>query len=114
MFKCSSVEINELVSILVDNAIKHSEKNSFVDIIKENPLPMSKYYFNVLETTGFLNLELSFKSLCDFQNYFVKNYFNTEVIKRYVASEISDWPLFCEYHYALREFSFNSNKNIFP
>ena len=69
---------------------------------------MSKYYFNVLETTGYLNLELSFKSLCDFQNYFVKNYFNTEVINRYVASEISDWSLFSEYHYALKKFSFNS------
>ena len=69
---------------------------------------MAKYYFNVLETTGYLNLELSFKSLCDFQNYFVKNYFNKEVINRYVASEISDWSLFSEYHSALREFSFNS------
>ena len=88
--------------------IKHNEKNAFDDIIKENPLPMSKYYFNVLETTGYLNIELSFKSLCDFQNYFVKNYFNKEVINRYVASEISDWSLFSEYHSALREFSFNS------
>ena len=86
----------------------NNEKKAFDDIIKLNPVPMSKYYFNVLETTGFLNIELSFKSLCDFQNYLVKNYFNTEVINRYVASEISDWSLFSEYHYALREFSFNS------
>ena len=40
--------------------------------------------------------------------FFVKHYFNTEVINRYVASETSDWPLFSEYHCALREFSFNS------
>ena len=91
-----------------EKEIKHNEKKAFDDIIKLNPVPMSKYYFNVLETTGFLNIELSFKSLCDFQNYLVKNYFNTEVINRYVASEISDWSLFSEYHYALREFSFNS------
>ena len=91
-----------------EKEIKNDEKKSFNDIIKENPLPMSQYYYNVLETTGFLNIELSFKSLCDFQNYYVKNYYNTEVINRYTASEISDWSLFSEYHYAIREFSFNS------
>ena len=97
-----------------EKEIKNDEKNSFEEIIKENPLPMSKYYFNVLETTGYLNIELSFKSLCDFQNYFVKNYFNKEVINRYVPSEISDWSLFSEYHSSLREFSFNSQfENIY-
>ena len=45
-----------------EKEIKYNEKNLFNDIIKINPLPMAKYYFNVLETTGYLNLELSFKS----------------------------------------------------
>ena len=62
----------------------------------------------ILETTGYLNIELSFKSLCDYQNYSIKNYYNSEVIKRYVNSDISDWPKFSEYFFALREFSFNS------
>ena len=68
---------------------------------------MMKYYYCVLETTGYLNIELSFKSLCDYQNYSIKNYYNSDVIKRYVSSDISDWPRFAEYYFALREFSFN-------
>ena len=90
-----------------EKEIKKNEKHSFDDIIKEHPLDMMKYYYCILETTGYLNIELSFKSLCDYQNYSVKNYFNSEVIKRYVNSDISDWPRFTEYYFSLREFSFN-------
>ena len=32
MFKCSNVEMNELVSILVDNAIKHSNKGTHIKV----------------------------------------------------------------------------------
>ena len=88
--------------------IKKNEKHAFDNIIKEHPLDMMKYAYCVLETTGYLNIELSFKSLCDYQNYSIKNYFNSEVIKRYVSSEISDWSRFSEYYFALKEFSFNS------
>ena len=90
-----------------EKEIRKNEKHSFDTIIKEHPLDMMKYYFCVLETTGYLNIELSFKSLCDYQNYSVKNYFNSDVIKRYVSSDISDWPRFSEYYFSLREFSFN-------
>ena len=91
-----------------EKEIKKDEKNAFNNIIKEHPLDMMKYYYCILETTGYLNIELSFKSLCDYQNYSIKNYYNSEVIKRYVNSDISDWPKFSEYFFALREFSFNS------
>ena len=90
-----------------EKEIKKNEKHSFDNIIKEHPLDMMKYYYCVLETTGYLNIELSFKSLCDYQNYSIKNYYNSDVIKRYVSSDISDWPRFAEYYFALREFSFN-------
>ena len=42
-----------------------------------------KYYFCVLETSGYLNIELAFKALVDYQNSAVKKYFNEDVIKRY-------------------------------
>ena len=84
------------------------ENEKFESIIKEHPLDMKEYYYCVLETTGFFNTELSFKSLCDYQNYATKYYYNTEVINRYVNWDISDWPRFSEYYFALREFSFNS------
>ena len=32
LFKCNSIEINELLSILIDNAIKHSTKKSHINI----------------------------------------------------------------------------------
>lgn len=36
MLKCSGVEINELISILLDNAIKHSYKNTNINVILNN------------------------------------------------------------------------------
>ena len=36
MLKCSGVEINELMSILLDNAIKHSYKNTNINVILNN------------------------------------------------------------------------------
>jgi hypothetical protein len=94
--------ISDFEKLILDN-----ENKEYDDIIKNHPKELMKYYFCVLETSGYLNIELAFKALVDYQNSAVKKYFNEDVIKRYVNPKSRDWSTFALYNKSLTSFSFD-------
>jgi hypothetical protein len=69
----------------------------------------SKYFYNILESSGYLNIELSFKSLCDYQNMQVRNYF-LEVYERYSDPLSRDWVTLSSLNHSRTAFnSFNKS-----
>ena len=76
-----------LISEFEANIISNEQYDT---IIKANSYQLMKYYFSIIETTGYLNIELAFKGLIDYQNSNIKSYFN-EVIDRYVNPQSRDW-----------------------
>lgn len=90
-----------------EKLILGNENKEYDDILKNHPKELMKYYFCVLETSGYLNIELAFKALVDYQNSAVKKYFNEDVIKRYVNPKSRDWSTFALYNKSLSSFSFD-------
>ena len=93
------------------NLISDFEKNilnneNYIDILENNPDYLMKYFYNILETTGYYNIELCFKALSDYQNSIIKKYFN-QVINRYLNSNMSDWNKYSLYKRTLQNFSFD-------
>lgn len=92
-----------LISEFEANIISNEQYDT---IIKANSYQLMKYYFSIIETTGYLNIELAFKGLIDYQNSNIKSYFN-EVIDRYVNPQSRDWSSFALLHQSEKSFSFD-------
>ena len=94
------------------NLISEFEKNiisntSYEHILIRHYQALMKYYYCVIETTGYFNIELAFKALTDYQNNGVKLYFN-DVIHKYVNPKSRDWSSFALHKQACTSFSFDS------
>ncbi|MCQ2815670.1 MAG: hypothetical protein MJ252_00240 [archaeon] len=97
------------------NLISEFEKNILMDdsykyIIATHPKDMIKYYFNKIETSGYLNTELTFNSLCDYQNKKVQSYY-MDIIPKYLNPKSNDWSAFALENISESSYSFNSNNS---
>jgi len=71
-------------------------------------------YYNILtETSGYLNIELTFKSISDYQNTFAKIFFS-ETIEKYLNSSSRDWVALNSLKTALRNFQYNIGSLTYP
>ena len=92
-----------LISEFENEIISNEE---YANIIKEKSNDLMKYYFCIIETTGYLNLELSVKALFDYQNANIKSYFR-DVISRYINANSRDWSICTSASQSKKNFSFN-------
>lgn len=67
---------------------------------------LTNYYLNVLESSGYLNIELSFKALCDYQQQITRNYF-IQILENYIEHSQRDWVITASLNYAKEAFNYN-------
>lgn len=71
-------------------------------------------YYNILtETSGYLNIELTFKAISEYQNSFAKNFFS-ETIEKYLNSSSRDWVALNSLKTALRSFEYSTGSLTYP
>lgn len=95
-------KINEKPKIFVSSIAKLKKS-------KENLI----YYNILIETSGYLNVELTFKSISEYQNNFAKIYFS-ETIEKYLNSSSRDWVALNSLKTAFSNFDYNIGSLTYP
>ncbi len=86
--------------------------NTPVTQIKKNKENL--IYYNILiETSGYLNIELTFKSITEYQNTFSKIFYS-ETIEKYLNSSSRDWVVLNSLNSVLNYFEYNIASLSFP
>jgi hypothetical protein len=78
--------ISEFEKLILDKPILF---NSIFNTTNRENL---KYFYYVLECSGYLNIELSFKSICDYQHQLIKILYKT-ISSKYLHFSTRDWVL---------------------
>jgi len=88
---------------LFNNPLTNIKKN------KENLI----YYNILIETSGYLNIELTFKSISEYQNTFAKLFF-IDTIEKYLNSSSRDWVALNSLKTALNNFEYSTTSLSYP
>jgi hypothetical protein len=87
--------------------------NLYNSILNTTSKQNLKYYYNVLESAGYLNIELSFKSVCDYQHQMVKIFYK-DIVDRYSHFSTRDWVLKASLLNSRKNFNFSVNSLNYP
>ena len=79
-----------------------------IDYSKKSVEEMIKYYFNVIELSGYYNIKKSLFGLIEYQNQIVKKYLFS-VVDKYQLVTSKDWSHRTSYEYSRFLFQYNNN-----
>lgn len=119
--------INESEIFKIKNFHQHALNliNDFEKKLAEKPKILSSsivniknkqnliYYISVAETSGYLNIELTFKAIVEYQNIFAKIFF-AEIIEKYLNFTSRDWVALNSLKTSLKNFEFNIESITYP
>jgi hypothetical protein len=120
----STITENEVYKVQVFHQQALNLISVFEKIILEKPILFNsifttvsrenlKYFYNVLECSGYLNIELSFKSVCDYQHQMTK-FLYKDVISKFLHFSTRDWVVRTGLENAKKNFNALVNSLNYP